>query len=168
MESWYVAKVKAQRETTTENFLSQCGVQVFCPRVVSPGHNGGKSQALFPTYLFCYVDPGSVIWPRVRWAPGMSYFLSCDGDPIPVPDTLVDYLRLRVTQWNDPGQFRQLSQGDRVVVTEGPFAGLEGIFQRYVVAKQRCRIFLEVVARLINVELPEWEVAEAASTLPKS
>ena len=50
------------------------------------------------------------------------------------------------------------------MVTGGPFAGKEG----YLVAKQRCGIFLEVVARLINVGLLEREVAEAASALPNS
>lgn len=167
MEGWYIAKTKPQKETAIVNFLSQCGVQVFWPKVVLPGHYGAKSQALFPTYIFCYVDPESVIWPKVRWAPGMSYFLSCDGEPVPVPEALVDYLKVRVTQSNDLGQFRQLSQGDRVVITGGPFTGLEGIFQRYVGAKQRCMIFLEVVGRLTNVELSEWEVAEASSTMRK-
>ena len=166
MESWYIAKSKPQKEATIVNFLSQCGVQVFWPKVVFPGVYGAKSQSLFPTYLFCYVDPESVIWPKVRWAPGMSYFLSCDGKPAPVPDALVDYLRLRVSQSNDLGRFRRLSHGDRVVITGGPFTGLEGIFQRYMGAKQRCMIFLEVVGRLTNVELSQWEVAEASSTMP--
>ena len=166
MEGWYIAKTKPQKETSVINFLSQCDIEAFCPTVVSPGHSRAKSQALFPTYLFCHVDPESLIWPKVRWAPGMSYFLSCDGEPAPVPDTLVDYLRLRVAQLNDLGQIRQLSQGDRVLITGGPFTGLEGIFQRYMGAKQRCTIFLEVVGRLINVELSEWEVAEAPSATP--
>ena len=57
-----------------------------------------------------------------------------------------------------------------MVITGGPFAGLEGIFQRYMGAKQRCMILLDVVGRLNNVDLSEWEVAEvaeAASTMPK-
>ena len=162
MESWYIAKTKPQKETAAANFLSQCDVPVFCPKVVSPGHSGAKSQVLFPTYIFCYLDPDSAIWPKVRWAPGLSYFLSCDGAPAPVPEALIDYLRLRVNQWNDPGQLRRLSQGDRVVITGGPFTGLDGIFQRYICSRQRCIVFLEVVGRLINVELSEWEVDQAA------
>ena len=168
MEDWYVAKIKVQKENALVSFLSQCGVQVFLPKIISPGHNGGRLQALFPTYLFCYLDPESGMWPRVRWAPGMSYFLGCEGEPEPVPQALVDYLQQRVTQWNDPSCSRLLSSGDRVVVTEGPFAGLEGIFQRYIPSKQRCRIFLQVVGRLTNVELPEWELTEASSTIPEA
>lgn len=171
MEGWYVAKIKPQKEAALMGFLSQFGVQVFFPRIVSPGHNGqnghagGRLQALFPTYLFCYVDPESGSWPLVRWAPGMSYFLGSDGEPSRIPHTMIDYLRQRVTQWNDPDYARQLASGDKVVVTGGPFEGLEGIFQRYVPSKKRCQIFLEVVGRITSVELPEWEVEGTSSSL---
>ena len=80
---------------------------------------------------------------------------------------MIDYLRQRVTQWNDPEYARQLTSGDKVVVTGGPFEGLEGIFQRYVPSKQRCRIFLEVIGRLTSVELPEMEVEGASSSFLK-
>ena len=168
MEGWYVAKIKQQKESALMGFLSQCGVQVFFPKIVSPGHNGhpgNRLQALFPTYLFCHLDPESANWPLVRWAPGLSYFLGCDGEPSCMPQDLIDYLRLRVTQWNDPEYARQLASGDKVVVTGGPFEGLEGIFQRYIPSKQRCRIFLEVLGRLTSVELPEWEVEGTSSSL---
>ena len=69
------------------------------------------------------------------------------------------------TQLNEPSHSRELVTGDKVLVTGGPFAGLEGIFRRYIPSKQRCSIFLEVVGRLTNVELPEGEVKEASSTL---
>ena len=88
----------------------------------------------------------------------MAYFLGGDAGPTSIPQGLVDNLRERVNQWNDPTYSRHLDQGDKVRVTGGPFAGLEGIFQRYIPSKQRCRILLEVVGRLTNVELPGWEV----------
>ena len=101
----------------------------------------------------------------VRWAPGLIYFLSSDGEPARLPQTLIDYLRQQVSEQNDPGASRNLENGDRVLVSDGPFAGLEGIFQRYMSSRQRCRILLETVGRLTAVELPEWEVKEASSTL---
>ena len=158
MEAWYVARIKPQKETVLTSFLSQYGVEVFFPKIVEPNPNGGALKALFPTYLFCFLDPGSSIWPRVRWAPGMAYFLGGEGGPTSIPQELVDNLRERIIQWNDPTYSRLLDQGDEVFVTGGPFAGLEGIFQRYIPSKQRCRILLEVVGRLTNVELPGWEV----------
>ena len=173
MEGWYVARIKLQKESVLTGFLSQYGVQLFFPKIISPGenghsarngNNGPKMQALFPTYLFCYVDPESDIWPLVRWAPGMLYFLGCDGEPASIPQMMIDYLQQRVTEWNHPTYSHQLNSGDKVMVSGGPFEGLEGIFQRYVPARQRCRILLQIVGRLTSVELPEWELKGASST----
>ena len=78
-----------------------------------------------------------------------------------MPERMVEYLKNRVRGWNERGTSRQLKEGDRVMVLSGPFAGLEGIFQRYVPSRERCRILLEAVGRLATVELPEWDVEEA-------
>ncbi len=164
MQGWYVAKVKPQKETYLLNFLSLWGVEVFFPRIMQPGRTRPRMQALFPTYLFCYLDPMSSIWPVVRWAPGMSYFLNHDGKSIPVPDYVVEHLQQRVSQWNGNGLFRHLKEGDRVVVLGGPFSGLEGVFQRYTSSRERCRILLDAVARLGTVELPERDVKEISQT----
>lgn len=160
MEGWYVAKSKPQKEASLVRFLSQWDVEVFFPQVVHSTRTGRQLQALFPTYLFCHLDPESSVWPVVRWAPGMAYFLAFDGQPTRVPQTLVDYLRQRVGQLSAEGPSRHLAPGDKVTVLSGPFTGLEGIFQRYVPGRQRCRILLEVVGRLTSTELPEWDVQE--------
>ncbi len=163
MEDWFVAKIKPQKEKVLVSFLSQHGVEVFFPKIAEPISDGGSLRALFPTYLFCFLDPQSSIWPRVRWAPGMAYFLSSDGEPTRIPHALVDNLRERVIQWNDPSYSRHLAQGDKIMVTGGPFAGLEGIFQRYISSRQRCRILLEVVGRLTNVDIPGLDVKGVSS-----
>ena len=162
MEGWYVAKIKPQKETCLMSFLSQWDVEVFSPKIAQPGRASGVMKSLFPTYLFCYLDPKSSIWPVVRWAPGMAYFLNHDGDPTCVPQSMVEYLQQRVSQWNDQGISRDLHQGDRVAVLNGPFSGLEGIFQRYIPSRERCQILLEAVGRLATIELPEWDVKEVS------
>ena len=165
MEGWYVAKIQVQKEFGLMAYLSQCGVDAFYPKIVQMDRSGGTLKALFPTYLFCYLDPNSSVWPMVRWAPGLTYFLSSDGEPARLPQTLIDYLRQQISEQNDSGASRNLTNGDRVLVSDGPFAGLEGIFQRYMSSRQRCRILLEMVGRLTAVELPEWEVKEASPIL---
>ena len=162
MEGWYVAKSKPQQEGSLISFLSQWDVEVFFPKILCPGPTKGIWKALFPTYMFCHLDPESSVWPVVRWAPGMRYFLNCDGVPSRVPQSLVDYLRQRVSQWSETGGARRLTQGDKVVVLGGPFAGIEGSFLRYMPSKERCRILLDVVGSLSTVDLPEWDVKEAS------
>ena len=59
MQSWYVAKVKVQNESVLQTFLASYDVEVFSPTVATPGVKGGGTTALFPTYVFCYLDPAS-------------------------------------------------------------------------------------------------------------
>ena len=168
MEGWYVAKIKPQKETCLMSFLSQWGVEVFFPRMMQPGKSGGVLKPLFPTYMFCYLDPQSSIWPVARWAPGMSYFLSHDDVPIGVPHTVVEYLQERVSRWNDGRRCADLAQGDKVVVLGGPFSGLEGIFQQYVPSRQRCQVLIETLGRLATVELPEWDIKDLSRAQEES
>ena len=165
MEGWYVAKIRVQKESGLMTFLAQCGGDAFYPKFIQKDRSGGKLTAMFPTYMFCYLDPHSSIWPMVRWAPGLTYFLSTDGEPCRLPQTLIDYLRQQVSECNDSTSSRDLTNGDRVLISDGPFAGFEGIFQRYMSSRQRCRILLETVGRITAIELPEWEVKETSSTL---
>ena len=165
MEGWYIAKAKPQKEGSLKSFLEQWGVEVFYPKVPQPGRNVGQ-KPLFPTYLFCYLDPASRVWPIARWAPGMAYFLNHEGEPTRIPETVVEYLMSRVAQW-DSKDGRQLKHGDKVLIVSGPFAGLEGIFQRYIPSRERCRILLEAVGKLGTVELPEWEIKEIQGEVQK-
>ena len=40
------------------------------------------------------------------------------------------------------------------MVTGGHFSSLEGIFKRYVLARQRCQVLLEILGQLVKVEVP--------------
>ena len=156
MKAWYVAKTKPAKERYVETcFTEAWGVEVFSPIIRRPVGGKAKWEPLFPTYLFCSVDISSADWPAVRWTPGLCYFLATGEEITPVSEELITHLKQRVSWWNGGGYAPRFSPGDRVVVTSGPFSGLEGVFQRYVPARQRCQVLLEVLGQLSKVELPE-------------
>ena len=147
-----------------ETYLTEkVGVDVFLPVIRHPSSGKAKWEPLFPTYLFCSVDPQSANWTSVRWSPGLCYFLGAGQEITPVSDELIAHLKQRVSRWNDGGYAPRFSPGDRVAITSGPFSGLDGIFQRYVPARQRCQVLLQVVGRITKVELP-MEVLRVASS----
>lgn len=155
MEAWYVAKTKPTKERWLETYLTQkMGVDVFLPIIRRPAGSKVRWEPLFPSYLFCQVDFESDDWPGVRWAPGLSYFLGTGDEIVPVSDELVANLKQRVSWWNDGGYTPRFAPGERVVVTSGPFSGLEGIFQRYIPARQRCQVLLQFLGQPNKVELP--------------
>ena len=154
MEAWYVAKTKVRKERLVEIYLTEkLGVEVFLPLIRRPAGIKAGLEPLFPTYLFCFVNPQSADWPAIRWAHGLSYFLGASRELVPVSDELIAHLKQRVSWWNEGGYVPQFASGEQVMVTSGPFSGLEGIFQRYVPARQRCQVLLEILGRLAKVEV---------------
>ena len=159
---WYIAKSNPRKETLVEATLAHYGVEVYAPRIRVRRRGRQIVEVLFPTYLFCNFDPTSPDWPAIYRAPGLNYFLGADGHPTQVPADLVSCIIQRVDCWNSRGYGgRSLKFGDPITVANGPLIGLEGIFQRYVPSRHRCRILLEVVGRLTAVELDEASLASA-------
>jgi transcription antitermination factor NusG len=155
MESWFVAKTKPTKERYVETCLSEkWGVEVFYPIIRRPSNRKPPVEPLFPTYLFCRIDTQSDAWPAIRWVPGVCYFLGADHQPVPISDEIIVDLKQRVSLWNGGGYVPRFASGERVVVTSGLFAGVEGIFQRYLPARQRCLVLLEIVGKTSKVEIP--------------
>ena len=141
-------------------------MEVFYPRIITRRRGKRILEPLFPTYLFCNFTFDEVNWPAIRWAPGLNYFLNVDGRPSRIPDDILRLIRQGVDSWNGGNDMeRRLNSGDRVLVNNGPFASLEGIFQGYVPSRQRCRILLHVVGRLTAVEISENDLAMAMPKL---
>jgi transcription antitermination factor NusG len=101
-----------------------------------------------------------------RWAPGSAYFLGAGGNPEPVPAELVEAIRQRAEAikqhgWGQP----QLKKNDRVVIERGPLAGLSAIFDGHLSAAGRARVFVEMVRRLVPVDV---DVAALSPALQRS
>jgi transcriptional antiterminator RfaH len=155
MKAWYVAKTKPVKERYVETYITEkWGVEVFLPIIRRPSSKKVVWEPLFPTYLFCLVDDQSAAWPDIRWTPGLCYFLGAGQELVPVSDELIAQLKKRVSWWNEGGYVPHFTHGERVVVTSGPFSGLEGIFERYVPARQRCQVLLQIIGQVTKVELP--------------
>ena len=155
MKAWYVAKTKARKEWLVEAYLiEKLGVEVFLPTIRHPNGKKAGWEPLFPTYLFCSVDPQSADWPAIRWARGLSYFLGTGEELVPVSNEFIVHLKRRVSWWNEGGYVPRFASGEQVTVTSGPFSGLEAIFQRYVPARQRCQVLIQLLGRLAKMEVP--------------
>ena len=155
MKAWYVAKTKPAKERMVETYLTEIwDIEVFLPIIRCPSGKKGGSEPLFPTYIFCLADPWSDSWPAIRWAPGLSYFLNAGQELVPVNNELITHLKQQVSWWNGGGYVPSFTSGEQLKVIGGPFYGLEAIFQRYLPAKQRCQVLLEILGQQARVEIP--------------
>ena len=155
MYAWYVAKIRVGKQLWALTNLERWGIKTFSPEILRPDRRKPRVEPLFPGYLFCRFDPESPVAPIARWSPGLAYFLGTSEGPTRLPDDLIAYLHERVAWWNNDGYQRPFRPGDQVVVQQGPLAGLEGVFQRYLPARRRCEVLVDIVGRMARAEVPQ-------------
>ncbi len=76
-----------------------------------------------------------------------------DG-PLSVPDESIDSLKIMASGDNQIDTGTLLKKGDRVMVVEGPFAGVVGTFVRYR-GGQRVVVSIEALGQYAAVDVPE-------------
>lgn len=162
--NWYVAYTLAQKEAIAALNLRNQGFEVYLPRYRKTRRHARRvdvvSTPLFPRYLFVRMDPAVQRWRSINGTIGISYLLSEGPEPIAIPDAVIDVIRER----EDDGLVKIASPafayGQKVYVTEGPFADLQGLFE-CVDDAQRVVLLLEFMGRVVRARLPGHAVSAA-------
>jgi transcriptional antiterminator RfaH len=154
---WYVVKSKRRRESHAAASLERAQVEVYLPLLRKPNPRAGQRswEVLFPNYLFASLTIPSEEWLAARSAPDVDYFLGHQGHPVALPDDFVPALRARLERTNQAGGAVRLQPGARVRITAGPFRYLEAIFERQLSPKGRAEVLVQVLQRMVRVQLPE-------------
>ena len=143
MQGWYVAKVKPRGEHQLSAYLARFSTEVYAPEILVMRRGRKRLEPLFPTYVFVHTDPTSAVWPAVRWARGLRYFLGDRQEPTPCPDGFVETIQESVEKWNGGGWESAFHPGDSLVLRWGRFqwrvprAGMECSFWNTVVSNQQ-------------------------------
>jgi len=156
---WYALRSKPRKEEVVWRQIRTQGYEVFYPRLkVQPVNpRARKHKPYFPGYMFVQVDLEQVGLSAFQWMPH-TLGLVCFGDePASVPENLVHAIRRRVEQISAAGGevYDGLSSGDQILISEGPFAGYEAIFDARLPGSERVRVLLKLLndQRQIPVEL---------------
>lgn len=158
MQNWYLIFTKPHKEPLVNRQLEDRGLETFFPYLqYERGYGRGiRLEPFFPHYLFVKVDMGAKEANGLTWLAGIRSLVSFEGQPATVPGPVIEMLRARLLPFADKVvdtvelRFRP---GDAVTVTSGPFAGLEGIFQRGLSGQQRVQLLLNLLGGWRRVDL---------------
>lgn len=104
------------------------GFEVFLPREVETKRRGSKfvevERPLFPGYVFVALARQGADIRKVNSTHGVARIVSFGNAPAPVPSELISELMQRCDENGFLRPPAQLSAGDQVVLTSGPFAKL--------------------------------------------
>ena len=154
---WYVVHTKPRQEQRALHNLEQQGYECYLPLfAVEKLHKGVLSveeEPLFARYLFIRLDMGQTgkSWGPIRSTKGVSHLVTFGAEHAKVDERLIEALRSRRdVLCNQP--LRLFAEGERVMVTDGPFAGIEAIYQMSN-GESRAMVLIELLSKPAQLKI---------------
>jgi transcription antitermination factor NusG len=128
-QQWYALAVKPRHDKAVSKTLENKGLQTLVPLYKKRHQYAARSREtelpLFPGYVFCRFSLRARL--PVLITPGVIQILGAGRLPIPVDEAEMESLQtaLRLRLPIQPHSF--LEAGQRVHITEGALAGIEGV-----------------------------------------
>jgi transcription antitermination factor NusG len=129
---WYAVFTVPRNEKSVVKQLNLREIECFLPtyetlRLWKNRQRVKVELPLFPTYLFVCIDRGQRT--RVLGAPGVLQIVGNGREPLPLPDSEIEFLRSEVCHGRaEP--YREFVVGQRVRVRSGLMQGIEGVLVR--------------------------------------
>ena len=152
---WYLIYTKPRQEKSALQNLEQQGYQCYLPLLPKEKLRQGAvaltDEPLFPRYLFINLaqDFMAKSWSPIRSTKGVSRLVRFGAEPAKIDDALVDMLRAHESSvLGEPERLYKV--GERVRLTQGPFAGIEGIYQM-ADGDRRVMVLIELMSKKVAV-----------------
>ena len=152
---WYLIYTKPRQENCALQNLEQQGYQCYLPLLpkekLRQGARSLGEEPLFPRYLFIKLaqDFMAKSWSPIRSTKGVSRLVRFGAEPAKIDDALVDLLKAHeASVLGEPE--RLYTVGERVQLTQGPFAGIEGIYQM-ADGDRRVMVLIELMSKKVAV-----------------
>lgn len=129
---WHAVQHKPGQGNRALANLGNQNIRCFHPEIaverVISRKQAVRAEPLFPGYIFIQMDQDDPSWKKLHSTRGVLRVLSFGGKPGVIPDEVIDYIADNLEAVQSAGGLRK---GEPVSIQEGPFKGLEAIFQSY-------------------------------------
>ena len=163
---WYLVHTKPRQEKCALENLHRQGYQCYLPTHLSEKLHRGviviADGPLFPRYLFIRLGQGDSAksWSPIRSTKGVSRLVSFGIEPARVDDALIELLRTQEASVQTEPE-RLFKPGERVRLTEVPFAGIEGIYQM-ADGEGRVMVLIEILSKPVAVRVAPANLRKAS------
>jgi transcriptional antiterminator RfaH len=154
MSNWYLIHTKIRQERVALENLERQGFECFLPLIRAEKLRRGKLQilqeALFPRYLFIRLGIGleSQSWAPIRSTLGVSRLVIFGQIPAKIDDELI--VAMRSQSAASEVVLRHFEQGEQVVLIDGPFVGVEAIYQM-ADGEGRVMLLLNILSKQVKM-----------------
>lgn len=163
--AWYLVYCKPRQESVARENLARQGYETYLPCMRDVRRRKGRRVALiapmFPRYLFIHLNRETDNWAPIRSTLGVVSIVRFGRAAARVPDELLAMLRSREdAQGVQILPVEEYKPGSRVRITQGGFAGYEGIFQA-ATGRDRVTVLLDVLGRQARASVDSASIEPA-------
>lgn len=147
---WYVVHTKPKQEVRAESNLRAWEVETFAPKIIeyrSRPYTGEKTRMvkpLFSGYIFARFAADRMLH-KVYFTRGVHCVVNFGEKPTPIDDEVISMIRSRAAEDGFIRLGEDLKRGDKIVIKDGPFKGLSGIFEHGMKHSDRVKVLLTAV-----------------------
>ncbi|MGA8743521.1 MAG: UpxY family transcription antiterminator [Terracidiphilus sp.] len=162
---WYAVWTRSRQEKSAAAMLSTLGVTHFLPLISQVHRWSDRKQSvavpLFSGYLFVCMNLARDSRLKVLNTSGIAGFVGNQTGPLPIPEQQIEDIRTVLEMRVECLAVPLLNEGDRVRVSRGPLAGVEGKLVR-TNSSMRLSISIEMIHKslLVNVSREDVEPLE--------
>jgi transcriptional antiterminator RfaH len=163
---WYLVYTKPRQEKCAFENLRRQNFHCYLPTIPSEKLRQGvltiADEPLFPRYLFIRLGhrDSDKSWAPIRSTKGVSRLVSFGAEPKRVDDGLIELLRTQEASAQREPE-RLFRTGERVRLTEAPFAGIEGIYQM-ADGERRVMVLIDMLSKPVAVRVATASLRKAS------
>jgi transcriptional antiterminator RfaH len=156
MSNWFLIHTKIRQERVALENLERQGFECFLPLIRAEKLRRGALQivqeVLFPRYLFIRLGTGlgSQSWAPIRSTLGVSRLVTFGQIPAKIDDDLVAAMQSQSKA--SEVVLRHFEPGEQVVVADGPFVGVEAIYQM-ADGEGRVMVLLNILSKQVKMSV---------------
>ena len=166
--TWYVLHTKSRFENVVHDGLFKKNIEVYLPKIKVQSKRRDRRLMirvpLFPGYVFVKTDLHPYQHLDIVKTVGAVRLIGTKDGPVPVPEDTIESLKIMVSVDQPILTGNRLKKGDRVMVLNGPLAGVTGTFVRYR-GKGRVVVNIEALGQYAGVDVDENDVERVPDIL---
>jgi transcriptional antiterminator RfaH len=148
--SWYAIHTNPRQEMRAESNLQAWGIETYLPKIRESHLNQYNSnriwliKPLFLRYIFARFR-FNVCGHKIRYTRGVREVVGFGETPVPIDDDIIKLIQSRHDELGYVKLEDVIRPGDAVVVKDGIFKGIHGIFERNISSSDRVMILLKAI-----------------------
>ena len=152
--TWYALQHKPAQGDRALQHLQNQGIACFYPKIsvekIKGGKRSQKLEPLFPGYMFVNLEQNDSVWSKLRSTRGVLRIVGFANKPAAICDEVIQHIKDSLGSVAEQGGIKP---GQSVHLSEGPFEGINAIFQAYD-GEERAIVLIDFMQKQQTIKVP--------------